>query len=148
MAGRDVELDALTAGAEAADASGVDHAAELVTFAESAVATYASGEDDSATLAEARAAVAEGVGPAGLVDAAAVVGNFQRMVRIADGTGIPLDPPMKLFTEDIRLDLGIDRFGSAANTKPSGRLARRAGLALRGAVLAGMRLASRRRSRS
>ena len=50
------------------------------------------------------------------MDAAAVIGNFERMVRIADGTGIPLDKPVAMITADMREELGIDRFATAVNT--------------------------------
>ena len=60
---------------------------------------------------------------AALVDAAAVVGNFERMVRIADGTGIPLDKPVAMVSADMREELGLDaksvaaRFTSESHTK-------------------------------
>jgi hypothetical protein len=38
------------------------------------------------------------------------------MVRIADGTGIPLDPPMAMITADMRADLGINNYSSAEYT--------------------------------
>ena len=38
------------------------------------------------------------------------------MTRIADATGIPLDPPMNALGADIQDDLGLRTFGSAANT--------------------------------
>ena len=53
-----------------------------------------------------------------MVDSAAVIANFQRMVRIADGTGIPLDEPVLMLTQDIREDLGINGYGSADNSPP------------------------------
>jgi hypothetical protein len=56
------------------------------------------------------------LGSAALVDAAAIIGNFERMVRIADATGIPLDAPVNVGTESIRADLGIDQYESAAHT--------------------------------
>ncbi len=118
----------------AAASSGVAHADALVAFTEAVL-----GEDD-AELTRARAEALERVGPAGLVDAAAVVGNFQRMVRIADSTGIPLDAPLALTTEDLRSELGLDRFGSAANTPPPGRLARILGRALQPVLRPAMRL--------
>jgi hypothetical protein len=50
------------------------------------------------------------------VAAAAVAANFERMVRIADATGVPLDTPLDAISVEMRAELGIDRFGSAANT--------------------------------
>ena len=120
---------------KAAASSGVAHADALVAFTEAVL-----GEDD-AELTRARAEVLERVGPAGLVDAAAVVGNFQRMVRIADSTGIPLDAPLALASEDLRSELGLHRFGSAANTPPPGRFSRVLGRALQPVLRPAMRLA-------
>ena len=57
---------------------GVEHADVLMSFAEA----LASCDVDS--LAEARAALLSEAGAEILVDVAAVAGNFQRMVRIAD----------------------------------------------------------------
>jgi hypothetical protein len=56
------------------------------------------------------------LGENAMVDAAGVIANFQRMVRIADGTGIPLDTPVAMMTSSIREDLGINEYGSASNT--------------------------------
>jgi hypothetical protein len=103
---------AITDGGAVAS-SGVAHAGTLVAFADAAVA----GERDA--LEKARRDVLQQLGPDALVDAAAVVGNFQRMVRIADSTGIPLDTPMELLSEDLRDELGVERFGSSANTPPN-----------------------------
>jgi len=38
------------------------------------------------------------------------------MVRIADATGIPLDAPLAVISAGMRAELGIDGFGSSANT--------------------------------
>lgn len=46
--------------------------------------------DDAGAADDARAALVDGIGGDGLVDAAAVVGNFEMMTRIADGTGARL----------------------------------------------------------
>jgi hypothetical protein len=113
--GADVDLHAVT---ESAAASGVPHGAELTAFAEASV------RGDAEAVAVARAALSEVMGPAAVVDAAGVVGNFQRMVRIADGTGIPLDKPVAVFSADLRDELGIDAFGAAANTPPVNRVLR------------------------
>ncbi len=96
----------------------------LVRFAEAALAR------DVEALAEARAQVAERMGPQALVDAAGIVANFQRMVRIADGSGIPLDTPLALVSAGMRDELGIDAYGSADATPAVVGLRRMLGRAL------------------
>ncbi len=120
--------------AKAAATSGVAHAEALVAFTEAVL-----GEDDE-ELTRARGELLDKVGPEGLVDAAAVVGNFERMVRIADATGIPLDAALALASEDLRGELGLDRFGSAANTPTAGRFSRVLARALRPVLRPAMRL--------
>lgn len=71
----------MTKGA-AAD-SGVAAGGALVAFAEAVVL----GEDAGA----APRAVLDALGPAALVDAAAVVASFNSVVRIADACGVPLE---------------------------------------------------------
>ena len=99
MTGDAFDLRAVTQS-DAAAKSGVAHGEELVRLAEAVV----SGDDEQA-LAGARMRVLDAVGPEGLVSAAAVVGNFQRMVRIADSIGIPLDAPVEILSQDLRDDL-------------------------------------------
>lgn len=103
------------------DASGVPHADVLVAFAEAMVAA------DDAQLETARERLRARLGWETVVDAAAVASNFERMVRVADATGIPLDAPVEILTRDIRGILGVERFGSAANTPVPGRLGRMVG---------------------
>jgi len=90
----------------------------LLAFSEAAV----TGTEEE--LSSARSAVVEAMGEEAMVDAAAIIGNFERMVRIADSTGIPLDKPVAAFSAGIRADIGIDEFGSARNTPKSGVVAR------------------------
>ena len=111
--GEAAELGTITAGA-AVD-SGIPGQAPLLSLVES---TLNGGEG----LARARAAVTAELGAAALVDAAAVIGNFERMTRIADGTGIPLDEPIAAMSADLREDLGINEFGSAEYTPKIGWL--------------------------
>ena len=126
---------------DAAEDSGVPHAAALVAFAEAVV------RGDDQDLARTRARVLESLGPEALVDAAAVAGNFQRMDRIADSTGIPLDGPMGLVTGDLRAELGIDAFGSSANTPASSALVRSFGRLLQPVAMRIFRVVSRRYAR-
>jgi hypothetical protein len=111
---------------KAASASGVAHADALVALAEALV-----GEDEAA-LVEARRRAIDELGAEAFVDAVAVASNFERMVRIADGTGIPLDTPVNLVSEDVRDELNLGRFAAAAHTpgvsawqRPLGRVLRR-----------------------
>ena len=97
------------------------------------------GEDDTA-LEGARAELLRELGPEKLVDAAAVASNFERMVRVADSTGIPLDGPMEVLSADLREELELDRFGSARNTRPAGAGQQILGRILRPAVGGALRL--------
>jgi hypothetical protein len=99
-------------------AAGVPHAEALLAFCDALV------DRDEAALAAARGRVLAALGPAGLVDVAAVASNFERMVRIADACGIPLDTPLAVLSGDLRQELGLARFRSAANTPSAGPFAR------------------------
>jgi len=101
--GSEVNLAALT-DHDAAAMSGVAHGAILLAFAEAMV-----GEDDAA-LGQARQAVIETMGAEAMVDAAGVASNFERMVRIADATGIPLDERLEILSKEVREELHLERF--------------------------------------
>ena len=122
--GAEVDVHAVTDG-KAADASGVAHAAALVGFADAEA-----GDDDQA-LGEARDRVLREMGPEALVDTAAVAANFERMVRVADSTGIPVDLALDMVSEDVREALHLENFASAANTPRRGALMRLTSRALR-----------------
>jgi hypothetical protein len=53
------------------------------------------------------------LGQAGLVDAAAVVGLFNAIDRVADATGIPLEPEKATATADFRAALDLDHYAVA-----------------------------------
>ena len=65
---------------------------------------------DAEVLASARRAAWAAVGGAGLIDAAAAIASFNAVVKIADGTGIPLEDWKHERTRDIRAALGIDSY--------------------------------------
>ena len=67
-------------------------------------------------LAIARSQLLSVAGPEVLVDAAGVAANFQRMVRIADAMGIPVDTMDSELSNKVRLDLDLYRFASAENS--------------------------------
>ena len=108
VAGKSVDLESVVAGS--AVESGVPADKALLAYAEVALS------DDADAISAARQRVADELGEAAIVDAAGVIANFQRMVRIADGTGIPLDGPMTMLTAGIREDLGINAYESSVNT--------------------------------
>ena len=132
------DLRALT-DPEAAAASAIPGAASLVAFVDATLA------GDPARIATARDRVRLALGWEALVDAAAVIGNFERMVRIADGIGIPLDAVVNVGTESIRAELGIDAFGSAQRTPPVSVWARTMGRVVQPVVRRLMKRNGRRR---
>ena len=103
-----VDLEAIN-GDEAA-AARITHGEELLAFAEA----IARRQDEA--LVEARDRLVRVAGSAVMVDAAAVAANFQRMVRIADSTGIPLDTRAAALSAGIRKQLDLGSFTSARNT--------------------------------
>jgi hypothetical protein len=130
--GGSADLRVLTGGVDS-DESRVSNGDVLIAFADAVVG----GRD--AAIVRARRELIERVGPEAFVDACGVIGNFERMVRIADSTGIPLDTPVAAMTVDIRNDLGIDEFGSARNTPSLGLVGRMFGRVGRVVGLAGIR---------
>jgi len=86
---------------------------------------------DEKQLAEAREALELAMGPDALVDAAAVVGCFQRLNRMADGVGIALDEQMVIMTAGLREKLSIDDYATAANTPKLGGMKKLRALLMR-----------------
>ena len=84
---------------------GVAHGALLTRLAEE---IHAGGD-----LADLRAEVIDAVGEDGYVDAVAVCANFNMMVRIADGTGTPLDEGTAAVSSDLREEIGVNQLLSA-----------------------------------
>ena len=138
--GQDGDLRAVTDGSKSGD-TGIEHGERLSTFAEAAV------QGDTAALASARDALRNAAGSAAVVDAAGVIANFQRMVRIADGAGIALDEMMVAASEDFRDEIGLNDF-QTRRSESLGLGARLAAPLLRGAAKMGLRLAGRRARRT
>jgi len=109
MTGAEVDVTAVSAGARAE--TGVHHAARLLAFTEAVMR----GEAAAPEREHLRAALA----PEAFIDVAALIGAFNTVDRIADATGIPLDPIMYAMSQDIRQQLNLGRFASAANTPGS-----------------------------
>jgi len=104
--------DALGEPVELADAvhgaaTAMPFGAELVGFVD-AVTT-----GDTTASAAARAELEAVAGPAAVVDAAAVLANFEMMTRVADATGaVQFAQRLEALVSE-RLALGLDAFGSA-----------------------------------
>lgn len=120
-----MDVSAIRDGAEKASDSGIAHAGLLVSFADAEVA------HDEAKVAELRSELIDAVGPDGFLEAATVVANFQRMVRIADSTGIPQDAPVLALAGDVIDGLGLRDFPSANNTPATGLGTRMLGTLIR-----------------
>ena len=98
--GTGVDLTAIVD--DRAGGGGVSHGGLLTAFAEAALG------DDDALLNDTRQQVRDTLGEAALVDAAAVIANYSALDRVADATGIPLEPAKEVGTADLRAELGID----------------------------------------
>ena len=83
--------------------SGIPAAGILSNFAEAILA-------NADSLAQSRSAVVAALGEAAMIDAAAVVAGFNGITRIADATGIPLEPAKAEETESWRATLSINQF--------------------------------------
>lgn len=89
---------------------GVPHGFLLVEFGESMLG----GDEDR--RARARNALYAAMGPAAFVDAAATVASFNAVVKLADGSGIPLEDFKAQGTADLREELGLEKL----NRNPGG----------------------------
>ena len=102
-------------GATASEAQGIRFANELTRFAEAVT------QRDGAEIRRTRDELVQVAGEVVMVDAAAVAANFQRMVRIADAMGIPIDEENVEAGAGIRQELDLRRFATAENTPSANR---------------------------
>jgi hypothetical protein len=102
---QNVDLSVVMQGGDARE---IQFHQELIAFAEAIV----TGTEPDITMA--RENLLQVAGSEVVVDAAGVASNFQRMVRIADSTGIELGVESVVAeTEDLRSALGINAFRKA-----------------------------------
>ena len=120
--GKQIDLQVVTSGRSITGAFPAE--AELIRFVEASLG------DDTEGIRLARNSLQKEVGTEAMIDAAAVIANFQRVVVIADGTGLPLDKPIALVTVGLRESLGINEYSSARHTPKLGRLMRLIGSGL------------------
>ena len=100
MTGDDYELAAIVS--DNAGASRVADGHELLQFVDAALT--GSEVELSARRNDLRAAV----GDAAFVDVCATVASFNAVVKLADGSGIPLEDAKAERTRELRAELGID----------------------------------------
>ena len=98
-----------------ADDGGVAHGALLLAFTDAVMG------DDDARLARERKALRAVLSDEAFVDTCAVIGAFNVVDRIADATGIPLDEGLAAMSAEVREELDLARFASAANTPGAAR---------------------------
>ena len=104
-----MDLEGLT-DASCLEIPGIAHSRILIEFSD----TFMSR--DARALADVRRRLEQELNVQAVIDAAGVASNFQRMDRIADGTGLRSDDQIKALQQDLVDQLGLDKYASAANT--------------------------------
>lgn len=105
----DIDIQSINGDASSAE-TGIEFGPELLGFAE------AVARRDSDAIKTSRATLEQAAGQKVVIDAAGVAANFQRMVRIADSIGIPVDNMNTELGQSVREELNLERFASAQNT--------------------------------
>ena len=103
-------VDLAVVGGERRGDAGVEHGACLLAFTDAVM------RGDRDAIRRERAAVRAVLSAEAFVDVCAVIAFFNVVDRVADATGIPLDEPLLLMSGEVRAELGLERFASAANT--------------------------------
>jgi hypothetical protein len=86
-----------------------DHQARAALLVEFVAAVVGDDPDHADRM---RVRVTDELGPDWLVDASAVIANFEMMTRLADATGARLSPEQLEASTGVRVELGLDRFES------------------------------------
>ena len=107
--GVEVDIQGINGNVDAA-ALGIEFGVSLMRFAEAIVSR------DTQSLKTSRKNLLDIAGPKVVVEAAAVAANFQRMVRIADSIGIPIDEISSEAGNKVREELDLAKFTSAKHT--------------------------------
>jgi len=107
--GQTIDLEGL-ADPNCKEIAGLKHSRTLIEYADVFMSR------DAEQLALVGEKLKKEMGANKLVDASGVASNFQRMVRIADGTGIPVDPGSYEDRADLIEQLGLTEYESAKNT--------------------------------
>ncbi|MBV1905667.1 MAG: hypothetical protein KUG75_06290 [Pseudomonadales bacterium] len=100
---KEVNLKVILEGSSTTENSRIDNSKLLSAFAEAIVGC------DIGEIEDTRNALVAVMGIPAMIEAAGVASNFQRMVRIAESTGIPLGG-LQEFSSDVRNELNLDKF--------------------------------------
>ncbi len=95
------------------DNTGLAHGQLLIAYADAVV-----GATDQ--VESLRIQLLDAVGPEATAHAAMTVMAFSGLVRVADGTGIPIDDGLAAASVEIREDLALAKLGGAANSNVEG----------------------------
>ncbi len=96
---------------EGQDDGGVRHGRRLLAFTE-AVMT-----NDREAIEQSRNALEAAIGPAGIIDTAAVIAMFNVVDRVADSTGIPIDAASREFRYGVGQELGMTHLTPEARAR-------------------------------
>jgi hypothetical protein len=96
----DVDLLGIRTG-KAEGLQAISHAQVLIDLADAFMTR------DDLALSTARDRAQRVLGDHGIIEAIGVAANFQRMVRIASATGIPIDDPDAAFGQSVRSALAL-----------------------------------------
>jgi len=105
-AANDLTLDLDVVRGDLQDSDAIQHAPELAALVDASI-------NDWESLPSARAALVEATDEATMLDAAAVVANFEMMTRIADGTGTRHPADRIESMSDMFGPMGLTEFVSA-----------------------------------
>jgi len=105
----DIDIQCINGNAESAEKN-IPFGPQLLAFAESIA------NRNTPAITKTRKALDQVAGSQVVVEAAGVAANFQRMVRIADSIGIPIDNMTTELGQGVRAELGLEKFASAQNT--------------------------------
>ena len=106
----ETEIDLAAVHGSTSSEQGVRHADQLIAFTDAVMA------NDPAAIEQGRAKLRGILSDEEFVDVAAIIAAFNVVTRIADATGIPLDPVLKEMSADVRAELKLYHFPSSANT--------------------------------
>jgi hypothetical protein len=96
MSGTEIDLAAVN---DSAVESGVRFGAELLAYTDAVMSR------EAGAIAKTREIVEDKLGPEGVTDTAAVITMFNVVDRVADATGIPIDPGL---ARDMRYAIGSE----------------------------------------